>query len=435
MEISDSAIQPWNGLQKLLFCFFFLFFILMINPFSFLEMIPGANYVTEYIYKGIDAVALQFNKWFFHITPATKPPNGNGDFPEQWMQVFTFLLLSAAGSVVWFIAVRKKNDFSKLNYWLCIGLRYFLIINGLSYGVIKLLHMQMPHPNLSQLATPLGDYQPMRFSWMFIGYSTPYQFFSGAIEVMAALLLLFRRTATLGVLVALGVFFNVMMLNLSYDIPVKINSIFLVIVCFYLLVQEIPRLVAFFFRNEAKLSSIFVFPFETKKGRRIARVGKTIFIVLAIINIVMIFTSGPDNNNSAAAQKKQVLQGVYDVVTQIKLGDTINVTKPDSVYWQNMVFDKNDDGSIKTADTRFRQRYGRSYFGFYVDEAKQLLTITPAKGDSTPVVQFNYFQKDSVTVELRSYPKVDSLFVLLRKRTKPFPLAEEQFHWISETNR
>ena len=45
-------------------------------------------------------------------------------------------------------------------------------------------------PTLSQLATPLGDLLPMRLSWLFIGYSTPYQVFSGVMETVAGLLLL-----------------------------------------------------------------------------------------------------------------------------------------------------------------------------------------------------------------------------------------------------
>ena len=39
---------------------------------------------------------------------------------------------------------------------------------------------------------------PMRLSWLFIGYSTPYEIFSGAMETVAGLLLLFRRTITAG---------------------------------------------------------------------------------------------------------------------------------------------------------------------------------------------------------------------------------------------
>src|SRR4030095_10174505 len=144
------------------------------------------------------------------ITPASKPPNGNGDYPEQWMIVCTSLLLAVVGCIIWSLIDRKRKDYSKLNYWFCLGIRYTLILAGIQYGVLKMFALQMPFPNLSQMATPLGDYLPMRFSWMFIGYSRSYQFFSGALELLAAVLLLFRKTATLGVLVATGVFFNVM---------------------------------------------------------------------------------------------------------------------------------------------------------------------------------------------------------------------------------
>ena len=46
----------------------------------------------------------------------------------------------------------------------------------------------------------------MRFSWLFIGYSTPYQIFSGAMETVAGLLLLNRRTVTAGLFAATGAF-------------------------------------------------------------------------------------------------------------------------------------------------------------------------------------------------------------------------------------
>ncbi|MFW1494677.1 hypothetical protein ACEV9S_24630, partial [Vibrio parahaemolyticus] len=73
-------------------------------------------------------------------------------------------------------------------------------------------------------------------------------------------------TATLGIFVSLGVFGNVMMLNLSYDIPVKINSITLVVLCLWLLSEEIPRLFQFFFFNRAVPSRMLVFPFSSKRG-------------------------------------------------------------------------------------------------------------------------------------------------------------------------
>ncbi len=219
----------------------------MIGPWVFLSLIPKANGVLIYLVEGKNAMAGFLNMLLFQIPAATKPPNGNGDYPEQWMLVAACAFLAALSCIVWSLADRRRKEYNKLNYWFSLAIRYFLIFNGFSYGIGKMFILQMPFPNLSQLATPLGDYLPMRLSWMFIGYSSSYQFFSGAIEVLAAVLLLFRKTGTLGAIVATGVFLNVMMLNLSYDIPVKINSISLIVMCLYLLVQETPRVVSFLF--------------------------------------------------------------------------------------------------------------------------------------------------------------------------------------------
>ena len=108
----------------------------------------------------------------------------------------------------------------------------------------------MPFPALSQLATPLGDLLPMRFSWLFIGYSAPYQFFSGAMETMAGLLLLYRRTVTAGLFAATGAFLNVVMINLSYDVPVKLYASHLLFSCLFLLALDAPRLVRFLVLNQ-----------------------------------------------------------------------------------------------------------------------------------------------------------------------------------------
>ena len=116
--------------------------------------------------------------------------------------------------------------------------RYYIATAALSYGIIKLFVLQMPFPTLSQLATPLGDLLPMRFSWLFIGYSAPYQFFSGAMETVAGLLLLYRRTVTAGLFAAMGAFLNVVMINLAYDVPVKLFASHLLFACLFLLALD-----------------------------------------------------------------------------------------------------------------------------------------------------------------------------------------------------
>lgn len=97
---------------------------------------------------------------------------------------------------------RRRGAYRSLKYWLRLIVRYYIASAALSYGIIKLFALQMLFPTTSQLATPLGEMLPMRFSWLFIGYAMPYQIFSGIMETVAGLLLLYRRTVTAGLLVA-----------------------------------------------------------------------------------------------------------------------------------------------------------------------------------------------------------------------------------------
>lgn len=433
MENISTNTVTWPAWQRVVFRFFFIFLLFLANPITFLSILPGMERPVAWIMELEAKLALFFNKLVFHIPPASKPPNGNGDYPEQWMTICMYLLLAITGTLIWTVLDRKRKQYQWLNYGLCICIRYFLIINGISYGIIKMFGLQMPFPNLSQLATPLGDYLPMRFSWMFIGYSHTYQFFSGAIEVLAAGLLLFRRTATLGVLVSTGVFLNVMMLNLSYDIPVKINSIALVVLCLYLLAMETPRLYHFFFNNQARASFIFRFPVQVKWQR----IAITSFKWLAIG--FFIYTNFKDcigikKMRAQAAVPLQIEAGIYDVVLQKQKGDTITAAMPDSVYWQNIVFDRGGEGSIKTTDSRFRYRYGRSYFSYSIDTATHTVNLMKGR-EGPPVLIFAYRKTGNSLLQLETTQGNDSLVLLLRKRQKPFQLTEKQFHWVSETNR
>ena len=231
--MKNEASSDWSFIQRLVFRFFFIYFLLQITPWTWLDnIVPGIDYISGYYQKLVFWVIEKFNHLFFHFEATKIVNNGSGDTSFNWEEVLTYLIMAILGTVIWSILDRKRTNYTFANTWLRVFLRYFLIINCFIYGIIKLHGLQMIFPNQSQLATPLGDFLPMRFSWMFIGYSTPYQMFSGAMEVLAGLLLLNRKTITLGLFVATSVFINVMVLNLCYDIPVKIFSIHLECIVF-----------------------------------------------------------------------------------------------------------------------------------------------------------------------------------------------------------
>lgn len=425
----------WGLLQKTGFRFLFLYIGITIAPWTWLDDIPGVSYLTQFYRQGFDALVVFCNKQFFHFANTTIVNNGSGDTSRNWEEMLTILLMSLLGTVIWSIIDRKRNEYEKAAYWLRLTTRYFLILQCFVYGIEKLFVLQMPFPNQSQLATPLGDFLPMRFSWMFIGYSAPYQIFSGVMEIVAGILLLNRKTITLGILVAAGVFANVMMLNLCYDIPVKLFSIHLFLFCMYLLLTDGKRLFAFFIQNKAVSAYNGYTVSFPKKWMRITRiVAKTLFIILYGGIVFYNYWEVSDNvqNQKSDAVFKT---GVYDVLVYAKNTDTLPPLITDTLRWKDIIFEKNGLGSVVSADTSFRQRYGRGYFNFVRDSSTQTIGFKKLASDTVFQYRFKYKLTDSGTIQMAGSHKTDSLYVVLKKSRRHFQLAERQFHWISEANR
>jgi len=97
----------------------------------------------------------------------------------------------------------------------------------------------------------VGDLSPMALLWTFMEYSRPYAFFGGLMELVAIVLLCFRRTATLGALVCLAVMMNVALLNYAYGVPVKLYATMITVSAAVLVLYDTRRLWDFFVRNRA----------------------------------------------------------------------------------------------------------------------------------------------------------------------------------------
>ena len=422
----------WPIWKKIIFRFFFTYLFLEIAPVTWLDAIPGVNLVTQYYSKLMDWIVTQANALFFHIRPVLVPENGSGDTSMGWARLWTYLCIAVVVALIWSVLDKKQPNYIHLNYWLCLFSRYYIILVALSYGIIKLFGQQMEFPNLHQMATPLGDILPMRLSWLFIGYSKTYQFFSGAMEVVAALLLLYRRTISLGVLVATGVFLNVMMLNLSYDIPVKIFSMQMEFTCLFLLANESERLINFFILNKpAPEGKIYHFGY-TKKWMRVSR----IILKCIIIGVGLIFPFYQSFSQSGQYNSKTepVKNGVYAVARYSLNNRDIPLSKLDTVRWQDLIFE-DGLGSIASNDTLFRQRYKRGYFSYELDSAKHLLGFKKYANIKAYFIEFKYAMPDSNTIILDGLKGKDSLHVELKRTNRHFQLAEKQFHWLNERNR
>ncbi|WP_240699299.1 hypothetical protein [Spirosoma sordidisoli] len=425
-----SVVSPWPAWRRLLFRFTVMYVGLYMSPLKWAGGVPLLNLGGNYYSMGESWLVTLANRHLFHVKEELVPFNGSGDTSYGYAQLCLFTLLALIGTAVW-SALDRRRAYDRLSYWFLVALRYYVALVALLYGTIKLFGQQMIFPSLSQLATPLGDLLPMRFSWLFIGYSEPYQFFSGAVEVLAGVLLLWRRTATLGAFVATSVFLNVMMMNLCYDIPVKLFSIHLFVFSNLLLLSDARRLLDFFvFNRPTQPKRTYAFTSRRARiGWLVLKAGFVLFFGLLPLYRAYQY-SQPEPVAGKKPPKPKLKAGFYEVADF-----RVPPAFPDSLRWQNVVFEEEAAGSIQTPDTLFRQRYRRGYFSYDLDSARHTIAFRKFADDSLALFTLHIDRPDTNRLLLRGLFRGDSLTVALRRTNRHFQLAERQFHWLSEANR
>ena len=431
-------MTPWPLWQRILFRFFFVYLGLQVAPWNLFAGIPGVPFILAFYRRGVNWAVNAGNAQFFHVREPLVPLNGSGDTSFAYAQILLYLSIAVLACVVWSVLDRQRPEYARLNYWFRLSLRYYVASAALSYGIIKLFALQMPFPTTSQLATPLGDLLPMRFSWLFVGYSFPYQFFSGLMETSAGLLLLYRRTVTAGLLAATGAFMNVVMINLSYDVPVKLYSSHLLFACLYLLALDSRRLLNFLVLNRPTPPTDAYDPKFGKPWHVWGSRAVKLFLVYSLLIMPMFSGYTRYKGLRTPPVPGPIALGVYDVKSYIVNKTVIPVTSADTIRWKDVIFDYNGAGSVNTGDQVFQRRYGRGYFRFKADTAAHTAAVwktSTIPRDSTFLFTMRYEVPDSNTVRLHTVIRGDSIHVELVRVARHFQLTERQFHWLSEYNR
>ena len=430
----DTAWPLW---RRVAFRFVAVYLLWQIAPWHWFDGLPGVSAVSGVIDRGATFAVERANASLFHVRDPLVMPNGSGDTSFSWAELWLALTVALLCCVVWSVGDRKRTSYHQLEYWLRTMVRYYVAMAALSYGIIKIFALQMTFPTLSQLATSLGDFLPMRLSWLFIGYSVPYQVFGGVMEMLAGLLLLWRRSVTAGLLLATGVFTNVVMLNFAYDVPVKLYSIHLLFACLFLLAHDAPRLMNVLLLNRAVPATSMWEPLVSTGRQRVARVGVKLLLTWFVL-CVPLYRSGTRWQAARnAPPSRPFAAGVYNVTRFAMNGDTIPPMLTDSLRWRDVIIDNRMQGSVDTRDTVFWQRYRRGYFRYRADTAARTVAVwkTSTALDSTWLFSMRYEQPDSNHIRFWTRVRTDSLYVELERTARHFQLTERQFHWLSEYNR
>jgi hypothetical protein len=272
----DHDPARWTLGTRLAFRFAFCYFTmyaLCSGIFTVWETIPWAGgYIENWLaWPFLHAAQwLSLHIFHFHGIGTTLGDSDSADTVLSWIAVGVMLAVAAVATLVWTALDRHRKAYPTLFGWFRFILRLTLGVAMLSYGLDKVFLDQMPPPSLAVLNEPLGNTSPMMLLWTMIGLNPGYQIICGVAEVVAGLLILYRRTALLGALVTAFVVSNVVLYNFFFDVPVKIYATHLLMMALVVIVPDLRSLFSYFWLHQPAPPTDGWVPPATRRGSRIA---------------------------------------------------------------------------------------------------------------------------------------------------------------------
>ncbi|MFL6246716.1 MAG: hypothetical protein ACJ74H_11870 [Thermoanaerobaculia bacterium] len=349
-------------------------------------------------------------------------PSGSGDTTWDWMQLFTIVAISVAITLIWSILDRKRPAYPRLHVWFRAYLRFALALVMFIYGIGKVIPMQFTPPSLDRLTERVGDMSPMGLLWTFMGASAAYTIFTGLGELIGGLLLTTRRTALLGALITAAVMVNVVVLNFTYDVPVKIYSSVLLLAALFIAAPEARRLLNVFILNrptDATPLEPSIRPPWLQQTLRAARTLLVIWFVVTTFQRTLFTRRTYVRDDSRAA-----LHGIWNVDELTIDGVPRPPLLTDAARWQRVVFTGGRGMTIEQMNAH-RERYSVMHdpTGFILkkreDPLWQASFLSERPNPNTLLIRGNMDGRKIAAT-------------LHRTPASEFLLTSRGFHWINE---
>jgi hypothetical protein len=361
----------------------------------------------------------------FHAKlPLIYTGSGSGDKTFDWVLAFCLLIFAAAATAVWSVLDSRRENYITLYKWFRLFLRFALASQMVGYGMAKVIPMQMPFPYLTRLVEPFGNFSSMGVLWASIGASPAYEMFAGSAEMLGGILLILPWTTMIGALVCAADMTQVFMLNVTYDVPVKLFSFHLLLMALFLLAPEFQRLADFFFRNRTVAPSSQPELFRTRRANRIAITAQIAFGIWMVGTAA--YGGWSDWNTYGGGRPKSALYGIWSVDELSIDGQIRSPLLTDYDRWRRAIFDFPSAMAFQRMDDSFA-RYGAS-----INLNDKTLALTKS-GDKTWKASFT-FQR-VVQDQLILDGNMDSHRIHMRLQLidrGSFLLVNNRFHWIQE---
>ena len=387
----------------------FVFVLLFIGSFPFPHyFIPDVGAFTHSFFETITS---WFAKYILQVQQpfTTELISDSTAFYINALWIFCFSVIVAT---IW-QQFDKHNHFKKYYYWFLVFVRYYLAMQLLAYGFNKIFKWQFYLPEPNTLFTTVGNTYKDLLYWNSMGVSRTYSIFTGLLELVAAVLLLFKRTTLLGACLAFGILLNVLFINLSFDISVKLYSLFLLLLIVLLLLPNAKQLYHFFFQVQKQ-------NIESKSRKKYLLLLKWLVILVIVIDAMAVYVQSNNYNDDAAP--RPFLHGAYEAQTFVLNNDTLLPLIKDTHYWRRMFIHRRGYFIVQYMNDSMQD------FELTIDSTKHSFTILNVADSTTHF--FGYTKESDSTLQLTGKFYNDSIKVHFNKiDLKKLPLLQNEFSW------
>jgi hypothetical protein len=473
-QLVASVPPAWKGYQKIAFRIAFIYFLILCVPlyWGFYEGVFSIN-LSKIVYHDLQSIVAFWPPQIITIE------SEEGVFGLlNYINLILIFIMAVIGGLIWTRLDRKATSYHKLNYWIRVLARYRLAYGMIGWGLKKIFVMQMVSPPIGMLNTPFVNMAEKKLYWSHVGVELQYEVFLGFAEFVPGILLLFRKTSSLGAALAAVVCFNICIANHAYDAGVAVPAAYFMLIGIFIVSYDLPNIWNLVVR-ERDVTPYRWYPSFSKKWQQYARTGlKIAGTSIFVIGATLLWWYGWQNNhNNYNIPSTPGIAGTkgYYTVTEFRLNNNVIPYSPeDSVRWQDATFEEWSSLSYKTnraaiadrmigysplrvtqssntqlnqvntQDSRRRQREGRNrdlgvtrwevggmagerrYFFYKADTVNKILHLQNKNRyhrDETQVLHYERPTESRIILSGRNEFK-DSIYVVLDRLDKKYPLNE-----------
>jgi hypothetical protein len=326
-------------------------------------------------------------------------------------KLVAILLLLALIIGIAILATKKERLIKGIKHYSILICIFYLATIFLKYGFDKVFKTQFYHPEPNTLFTKLGNLDKDILYWSTIGSSYWYNVIIGCIEVLAAILLLFKRTRQLGIVLLLFVLAQIVLINFAFDISVKLFSLILLIMTLYVGMPYFKNWFTVLLKQKVILEEEKILP----KSAIIISI-KCFVIGLLFLEALYPYLSTKNFNDDKAT--RPFLHGAYQVTDITATKDTL---QPNLYPFKRFFIHRN--GYIIFEDNNENMQ----------DYALQINTI------GNKLILTNYYKKQT-TIPYHYNDSTKTIVIKINNKTvtakaidyKKMNLLNDSFNWVAD---